>query len=401
MTMHATPTQQPKIGLVLPGGGARAAYQVGVLRAIARLVPKDAPSPFQIITGTSAGSINAAALAIHADHFRRAVLRISRVWKNFHVNQVFRADVPGLGKAGAHWMAAMMLGGLGRYNPHSLLDRTPLRALLGQYLPCERIQHSIDAGLLHAVGITASNYRLGHSVTFFQAHPSVPAWNRERRIGYAEGITVDHLMASSAIPLVFSAIKIGNDYFGDGSIRQVAPLSPALHLGADRILVVGIRKRRDSEATKPDNEATYPTVAEVAGHILDSIFLDSLDTDLERLERINRTISLIPNHHLVQSGITLRPVEVLTITPSQGIDTIAARHAHLLPRPLRFLLQRIGAFRGHGATLLSYLLFEQEYCRELIQLGYHDAMRRREDIMNLLRIDARTVPVQLRRGAAD
>lgn len=401
MTMHTMPTQASKIGLVLPGGGARAAYQVGVLRAIADLVPKDAPSPFQIITGTSAGSINAAALAIHADHFRRAVLRISRVWKNFHVHQVFRSDVPGLGKAGAHWMAAMMLGGLGRYNPHSLLDRAPLRALLGQYLPCEKIQRSIDAGLLHAVGITASNYRLGHSVTFFQAHPSVPPWNRERRIGYAEAITIDHLMASSAIPLVFSAIKIGNNYFGDGSIRQIAPLSPALHLGADRVLVVGIRKRISSEAVTPDLEPSYPTVAEVAGHILNSIFLDSLDMDLERLERINRTISLIPDHHIVQGGIALRPIEVLTITPSQDIDTIAARHAHLLPRPLRFLLQRIGAFHGHGATLLSYLLFEREYCRELIQLGYHDAMRRCDDITHLLGIDARAAPVQLRRNAAD
>lgn len=399
--MNAPARTGPTTGLIMTGGGARAAYQVGVLRAIADLVPRHAPSPFQVITGTSAGSINAAALAIHADHFRRAVLRISRVWKNFHVHQVFRADVPGLARAGTHWMAAMMLGGLGRYNPHALLDRAPLRALLGEYLPCERIQRSIDAGLLHAVGITASNYRLGHSVTFFQAHPSVPAWNRERRLGYAERLTIDHLMASSAIPLVFSAVRVGNDYFGDGSIRQVAPLSPALHLGADRILVVGIRKRRPGEETPPDGEPAYPALAEVAGHILDSIFLDSLDTDLERLERINRTLSLIPNHHLVQSGIALRPVEALTITPSRGIDTIAARHAHLLPRPLRFLLRRIGAFRGHGATLLSYLLFEREYCRELIQLGYHDAMQRRDDIVRLLGGDARAAPVPLRRSAAD
>lgn len=387
MSTQATPAHKPKIGLVLPGGGARAAYQVGVLRAIARLVPKDAPSPFQIITGTSAGSINAAALAIHADHFRRAVLRISRVWKNFHVHQVFRSDVPGMSKTGAHWLAAMMLGGLGRYNPHSLLDRSPLASLLGHYLPCEKIQRAIDTGLLHAVGITASSYKLGHSVTFFQAHPSVQPWNRERRIGYPEAITIDHLMASSAIPLVFSAIKLNNDYFGDGSIRQIAPLSPALHLGADRVLVVGIRKKKNNEDALPDVEPSYPTVAEVAGHILNSIFLDSLDADLERLERINRTISLIPNHHVVQGGITLRPIEVLTITPSQGIDTIAARHAHLLPRPVRFFLKGVGAFRDQGSTLLSYLLFEQQYCRELIALGYRDAMQRRDDILRLLGID--------------
>lgn len=378
----------PKIGLVLPGGGARAAYQVGVLRALARLVPKDAPSPFQVITGTSAGSINATALAIHARHFRRGVLRISRVWKNFHVHHVFRSDVWGITKNGAHWMAAMALGGLGRYNPHALLDRSPLYPLLEHYLPCDRIQEAIEAGVLHALGVTASSYDTGHSVTFYQAHESVQPWDRESRLGHPERITIDHLMASSAIPLIFSAVRLGDAYYGDGSIRQIAPLSPALHLGADRLLVVGIRKKKD-KAQARHLPASYPTVAEVAGHVLNSIFLDSLDTDLERLERINKTISLIPDRRLVQGGITLRPVEVLTITPSESIDTIAERYAHLLPRPVRFLLKGVGAFGGHGSTLLSYLLFEKEFCRELMRLGYRDAMCSRDEITKLLGLDGR------------
>lgn len=377
---------KPRIGLVLPGGGARAAYQVGVLRAITRMWPKEAPSPFQIITGTSAGSINATALAIHADHFRRGVLRISRVWKDFHVHHVFRSDVLGVAKNGAHWMAAMALGGLGKYNPHALLDRTPLYPLLDDYLPCEQIAQAIASGHLHALGVTASSYNSGHSVTFYQAHESVQPWDRERRLGYPEAITIEHLMASSAIPLIFPAIRINNEYFGDGSIRQIAPLSPALHLGADRILVVGIRKRKDEIAAV--TETSYPTVAEVAGHVLNSIFLDSLDTDLERLERINKTISLIPDRRLVQGGVTLRPVEVLAITPSRNIDAIAERHAHLLPRALRFLLKGVGAVGGHGSTLLSYLLFEKEFCRELIALGYRDTMQRKDEVIRLLDVES-------------
>jgi NTE family protein len=374
---------KPKIGLVLPGGGARAAYQVGVLRAVARLLPKGSPSPFQIITGTSAGSINAAALAIHADDFRGAVHRISHVWKNFEAEQVYRTDAWGITKTGFHWLAAMALGGLGKFNPHSLLDRSPLYPLLEQYIPCDRIQHAIDEGWLHALGITASSYQSGFSVTFYQAHHSVEPWSRERRIGRRAGITIDHLMASSAIPFLFKAVRLGDEYFGDGSVRQVAPLSGALHLGADRVLVVGIRKKKPSHALE-SRVPHYPTMAEVAGHILDSIFLDNLDTDLERLERINKTISLIPGRRLVQGGITLRPVEVLTITPSRSMDLIAARHARLLPRALRYLLRGVGALRGHGATLVSYLLFEKPYCRELISLGYHDAMQQRDAITRLL-----------------
>lgn len=368
-----------KLGLVLPGGGARAAYQVGVLKAVSHILPKNAPNPFPIISGTSAGSINAAALAINADHFRKGVIHISRVWENFHVNQVFRSDALGLLKTGGHWMASLMLGGLGKYNPSSLLDRSPLQPLLEYSLDFSKIQRSIDAGLLEAIGITASGYDSGQSVTFFQGNESHKAWNRERRLGCAEKITIDHLMASSAIPLIFSAIKLNREYFGDGSMRQIAPLSPAVHLGADRLLVVGIRKREETAFSREETH-TYPPIAQVAGHVLSSIFLDSLYTDLERLERINKTVSVIPDRKLVMGGIELRSIDVLTISPSQSIDEIALKHLHLLPAGLKFILRGVGASQGHGATLISYLLFEKAFCRELIALGYKDAMRVRDQL---------------------
>jgi len=375
----------PKTALVLPGGGARAAYQVGVLRAIARLLPKHSPTPFPIITGTSAGSINATALAIHALNFRKGVIRISRVWENFHVQQVFRADTLGLARNSLHWLATLVLGGLGKYNPNALLDRAPLEPLLQRSLPCHKIREAIDSGALQALGITANGYTSGHSVTFFQGIDSLQAWDRERRIGIPAEITIDHLLASSAIPFIFAAVRLGQEYFGDGSMRQIAPLSPAVHLGANKILVVGIRKKQNDGDLELDNMC-YPSLAEVAGNVLNSIFLDSLDTDLERLERINKTISLIPDRRLEQGGITLRPIEVLNISPSVSIDKIADRHAKLLPRPLQFFMRGVGAYGGHGASLLSYLLFEREFCRDLIALGFHDAMAVQEDIRAFLDI---------------
>jgi NTE family protein len=379
-------SHKPKLGLVLPGGGARAAYQVGVLRAVARILPKNAPSPFPIITGTSAGSINAVALAIHAQHFRRGVLRISRVWENFHVDHVFRADTLSLLRNSGHWMTTLMLGGLGKYNPSSLLDRTPLRPLLQRYLPCDTIQNAIDSGNLLALGVTASNYETGQSVTFFQDDESLDEWNRERRIGVRQNIDIDHMMASSAIPLIFEAELIGNEYYGDGSMRQIAPLSPAVHLGADRLLVVGIRKP-PVDLPLDNTPHSYPSLAQVAGHAMNSIFLDSLDMDLERLKRINKTISLISDRKLEQGGVRLRPVDVLTIAPSQSIDEIAARHIQQLPRTLRFLLRGVGAAGEHGASITSYLLFEKTFCRELIMLGFRDAMQRKDKILHFLDTD--------------
>lgn len=379
---------RPKVGLVMAGGGARAAYQVGVLKAVAELLPPGAPNPFPILSGTSAGAINAAALAAYALNFHDAVRRLNYIWRNFHVERVFRADATGIAASGARWLAALMLGGLGKRNPQALLDRSPLAALLEHYLPMEKIQQAIDAGALHAVSVTAAGFSSGQSVSFYQGADSIAPWQRARRVGSATRLSVDHLLASSAIPLVFAAVKINREYFGDGSLRQIAPISPALHLGADRVLVIGVRY--DSPARAPrEHDPPYPTLAQVAGHVLNSIFLDSLEADLERLQRINRTVSLIPPQQRVEGGVTLRQVDALVISPSQDIERIAARHAHRLPRPVRFLLRGIGAGNRAGANLVSYLLFEKPYCRELISLGYADAMIRRDELLAFLAVKSR------------
>lgn len=381
-------TEKTKTGLILAGGGARAAYQVGVLKAIAEMLPRDSPNPFPILCGTSAGAINATTLAIYATHFHEGVRRLVYVWRNFKVEQVYRADVLGVMATGLRWFGTMVLGGLGHGNPSALLDRAPLRRLLYRTLPFARIQDSIDAGALHALSVTASGYTSGQSVSFFQGVSSLTPWQRVRRIGSEANITLNHLMASSAIPFLFEAVKINREFFGDGSMRQGAPISPALHLGADRVLVVGVRHAAESlpERSAPED---YPSRAQIAGHVLNSIFLDSLDTDLERLERINKTISLIPESVLRKNHVGLRKVEVLVVAPSEDLEKIAARYAHHLPRSIRFLLRGLGVFNSHGSALVSYLLFEKPFCRELINLGYKDAMHRKEEILRFLGMRAR------------
>lgn len=370
----------------MSGGGARAAYQVGVLKAIAQMLPKDCPNPFPILSGTSAGAINAAALAIFARRFQEGVKRLNYVWKNFSVGQVFRADARGIAANSLRWLAAFLLGGLGKYNPQSLLDRAPLRALLGHYLPCEEIQKSIDAGALHALSITCSGYGSGMSVSFYQGADTLVSWKRARRVGAMADITIEHLMASSAIPFVFSAVKLNREYFGDGSMRQNAPISPALHLGADRVMVIGVRQEENSDDSRPEVKE-YPSMAQIAGHILNSIFLDALEADLERLQRINKTLSVIPSDQADEHGIALRPVDVLVISPTENLEKIAVRHVRHLPRAVRFLLRGLGAFDRNGSNLISYLLFEKPYCRELISLGYADAMIRRQEILDFLDVE--------------
>lgn len=372
---------KPKVGVILTGGGARAAYQVGVLWAISRLLPRNAPNPFPIICGTSAGAINAAALAINATGFRAGVGRLMAVWRNFHVDQVYRSDPAGVFVSGARWMAALLVGGLGKHNPVSLLDNSPLAELLRKKLEVKYIQESIDRGALSALSITASGYSSGQSVTFYQGVPTLSPWKRARRLGIPTQIGLDHLLASSAIPFVFPAVKINREYFGDGSMRQFAPISPALHLGAERVLVVGVALAEEGRRVKSEG---YPSLAEIAGHALNSIFLDGMEVDLERLQRINKTINMVPPKVLEKSELFLHHVDVLVISPSETIESIAAKHVHSLPRTIRFLLRGVGATRRSGSNFASYLLFEKPFCRELMDLGYHDAMSLKQEILKFL-----------------
>jgi NTE family protein len=372
-----------KAGLILTGGGARAAYQVGVLKAVRELLPLPEKNPFSILCGTSAGAINAATLAVFADNFDGAVGRLLEVWEHFHVHHVYRSDPLGVARVGARWLAAMTL--LSRTSPISLLDNTPLAEMLSRSLDFGRIQENIDNGYLYAVSITCSGYSSGQSVSFYQGGPDTEAWERTQRVGSAMPIRVEHLMASSALPFIFPAVKINREYFGDGSMRQIAPISPALHLGADRVLVVSTARQEMHSAEPPRVRGNlYPSVAQIAGHALNSIFLDSLNVDIELLQRINRTISLIAPEKLREAGLPLRPIKVLVISPSQPIERIAVRHVQELPWPVRFLLRGIGAMNRNGSNLASYLLFEPGFCGALIELGYQDTMTRRGEVLEFL-----------------
>jgi NTE family protein len=377
----------PKTALILSGGGARAAYQIGVLKAIDELLSEPVHNPFPILCGTSAGAINAVSLAVRCDNFHQAVTHMVEVWENFHVDQVYRSDVLGVAASGAHWLSALMVGWLAHISPRSLLDNAPLEELLKRSIDFSKIDESIAAGCLYALSITASGYSSGESISFYQGGTK-EGWHRTQRVGCQCDIGIEHLMASSAIPFFFPAARINREYFGDGSMRQLAPISPAVHLGADRVLVIGVG--RMNEPRERTHSESYPTLAQIAGHALSSIFLDSMAADIERLQRINKTISLIPRRAQESGEMALRKVDVLVISPSERLDHIAVKHVRSLPWTIRWLLGGIGATSKRGGALLSYLLFERPYTHALIELGYHDTMSRRDEVMAFL--DATPVP---------
>ncbi|MFY8272624.1 patatin-like phospholipase family protein [Pseudoalteromonas sp. SSDWG2] len=366
--------------LLLSGGGARAAYQVGVLKALTHSMPRTAPLPFRIITGTSAGAINSVALACWASCAHLALRKLDTVWGQFHTSHVYRSDFAHVFGHIIRNVLSSFRSGHANHAPASLFNNSPLRRLLAEVLPMERIDRNIHRGVIDALGITASNYSTGDSITFFQSKDATP-WQRSKRQGVKARIHLEHLMASSAIPVVFPSVRIRHQYYGDGSIHQMSPLSSAIHLGAERIFVIGVEQPKEEHRKYAPH---YPGMSAIAGHLLDSVFADTIHADLERVERINRTVGLLSAKHKHQE---LKHIDTFCINPSHNFNEISSLYYDDMPLAIRMLLRGIGVKRYSESSLPSYLLFEKRYTEHLIELGYQDGVKNLKELRHFLCLD--------------
>jgi len=367
---------RPRIALVLPGGGARGAYQVGVLSAIADWVPPGRPLPFDILCGTSAGAINAAVLCARADDLRRAAADLDAVWGGFHSGQVFRTGAVDMLRSGLHLLFALVSGGWLLPMPSALLDNTPLRALLDRHIDFVRLRAALAAGHPDTLAVVATSLGGGDSVTFVESSRPFEPWARAGRRGVAVTLDLEHLLASAAIPLLFTPVGIPGGHFGDGAMRQTQPLAPAIHLGADRVLVIGVRPPLTARAA-----GHRPNMAEMFGFMLDTLFMEGVQSDLEWLARVNALLAQLPPGPPPQG---LRHVDALLLLPRRDPGELALAHAGAMPATLRSLLRILGARGRRGGQLLSFLLFEAPFTRELIRLGREDANARRAELSAFL-----------------
>jgi len=378
------PVRRPTIGLILTGGGARAAYQTGVLAGVARLLPPEAPSPFRIICGTSAGALNAAIIAQDAANFGRGVERAMNAWSALHGSSIHRSDAASVARHVARW-AWTALTGDKRGRPVSILDNTPLRELVPRLVDFPAVRAAIGSGHLDALCVTASSYDSGQSVSFFEGRENLQPWTCARRRGVRATLEPNHLVGSMAIPFMFPPERIGDEYFGDGAIQQISPISPAIHLGAEKVLVIGVGRCAGPDVPLEPQPA-HPSFGQISRHLFDSIFSDTLEADLERLQQVNETLALIPPKVRERSGLQQRLVEALVVNPRRPLDTLAAIRSHRLPPAIRVLLRAVGALRDGGSSVTSYLLTEEWYCKSLIRRGFRDAMAQRSQITDLLEL---------------
>jgi NTE family protein len=374
------PLANHETAIILSGGGARAAYQVGALRAIAHILDGRMRIPFPVICGTSAGAINATMLAVNADDFRRGVARLTRWWRRVTVEDIYRADLVTLARHGARFLASALTGSSAPPKVASMFDNAPLTRLLVNEIDFSRLDDQIAQGNLHALSINATSYTSGHAVSFYQGANAIQPWQRLRRRGQPARLALPHLMASTAIPFVFPAGRIDDDFYMDGSVRQIAPLSPALHLGAKRIVVlaVGQFSGQRNEAAKAATQ--YPSFAQVAGHALSSVFLDNLGADLERVTQFNRLLDLVPEQPPERHGLRVKHIDAFVLSPSHDLASLALQFVDTLPGGVRMVLRGFGSTQGTGANLTSYLLFDRGFCRALLDMGYTDAMARRDEL---------------------
>ncbi|MBI1814622.1 MAG: patatin-like phospholipase family protein [Deltaproteobacteria bacterium] len=398
------------LGLVLTAGGARGAYQAGVLKRIGEIAAlRHKPSPFRIVTGASAGAINGAMIAALSPNFREATQQLARLWSEVTVRDVFKADALSLGANGLRMLQDLTFGGLlPGAGVRSLLDASPLRAFLAKHLPLEGIAESIRRGHLYAAAVSATSYHSGKSFTFIEGTPGHPLWVKARRVTLAVRLTIDHICASAAIPIVFQPVRlrseVGDFYFGDGGLRLVTPFSPAIRLGATRVFAVGIRCPRSADdlsqtelITRRDEEPKMPPppLSQICGVFFNAIFLDHLDTDLDHLKRMNELVRRYGGGAVTSTQETDRPamepmrvVTPLAINPSEDLAIVAKALAHKMPRLVRYLMDGLGTPDAQSADLMSYLLFDSAYTRALIDIGYRDAAARIDEIEAFLLADA-------------
>lgn len=375
-----------KSALVLSGGGARAAYEVGVLTALRQIMPQPQRNPFPIYCGRSGGAVNAASLALAADDFGAGVDQLEAFWSELHSASVYRVDSLRDSFLGGRWLRALISGGLSGVGQHAWLDNAPLRQSLSRRFDFTRLEGVIAARSLRALSITCSGYGSGQSVSFFQGRADLDPWQKTQRVGAHVALNIEHVMASMAMPFLFPPVRLHREYFGDGAMRELAVLSPAVHLGADRILVIGT----DRMATGDHDRATagvYPSLADTAGHVLSGVYVDRLSADIERMGQVNRLVARIPEETRRREGIPWRPIDLMVIEPSERLDLLAADLIGTLPQAVRGLMRHLGARDNSGSAFASYLMFEAAYARRLIDLGYRDAMVRRGELAAFLDLD--------------